>query len=1609
MRKVKFNLMQAADELLKDKTKSNLDHPSLSQPVCTALQVAIVELLRSWNIKPVAVVGHSSGEIAAAYAAGAITAESAWKIAYCRGVVIDHLRNQRSEAEAMMAVALSEQDALKYLDECTTNDENSSISVACINGPDNVTISGSALQIDALCEKLAHKGIFARKLKVDTAYHSKSMKRIAAEYEALIQDLLIDETTPATVAFFSSLTGHRLGGGTDELRTAAYWVDNLTQPVQFLSATTEMCESVLSEPLGTLIPRVDHLLEIGPHAALRNPVKSILNNIKRGKTISYSSVLIRDVSALESSLKVAGSLHCVGYPVQFSGINHPQGTAKLKMLTDAPEYPFNHSQRYWTESRLSRNFRFRKHPEHELLGVTVPDWNPLDARWRKIIRLTEGQGTWVADHVVNGTILYPGAGMIMMAIEAARILASPGREISGFKVHDTYFSKVILIPSNQPEVEVEISLRPVSDLTTESSTWREFRLFVNEKEDWSECCRGVVIVEYNEDNTNNTERNIVEEDEHQKAAPLRQYQEIAAECGTPVDHTHLYSNLKSAGLEYGPSFQVLNGISVNQELGAAVGEVSPCTRDDTLVVHPAALDGTFQLMVLALAQGAHMKMMAMLPTSMENLWITAKKATNVEGTGGTARVGVWAARDGLRTAKCSTIALDAQTNEPLVEITGLRATSVEGQVNPSEQKLRGPLCYNMSWKPDLQLMERDEVDRHCEVNVEGAGRTKGVELLDLGAKVYIAEAIRKGLQPPGLDAKPHLQRYHSWMMEVLSGDLANDIDSCESLLRRVKESGLPESKLLMRLGENLGDIVSGTTDALEIFFNDEIMDDFYAGQVQNIAVSKLKSYLEVVAHKNPNLKILEVGAGTGSMTRAILQALANRGENGGYANFSSYAYTDISASFFEKAQDLFEGWEDRVTFKTLDLEKDALNQGFVADEYDLVIAANTLHATTNIASTLQNIRRLLKPGGQLLLFELTVPQTIRTTFMFGVLAGWWLSTEDYRKESPLLTPEGWRKALWENGFSGTDCHWPDDPDDAQRDHSVMIATAVSPVTLAPDLPAKIFIVVADDTSQATLVQELETKLKSAGVQACEVRTLESLRDHIPDGGNFIFLSDLHSPILSDMTATSFSNLQEIIKLSHSLIWVSQACKELSDDPKASMATGLARTVKSEGHRVRFVTLVLQDSQDHVRATNLITKVSLATIKAEDDTYEPELEERDGFLHISRITEDSRLSEYVSRQSAAQVTQTQKFGDDPTRRLMLSSSSPGHLDKFEFTDDKLGYTPLAADEIEVEVKASGLILRDLLIAMGTYNDTRFGLEFAGIVTAVGEAVELSVGDRVFGWSHGSFGTHARCKAATVASIPDGMSWAVAATFPVAYCIAYHALVDLARIRRGDSVLIHSAAGDTGQAAVQLAKSFGAEIFATIDSEDERSLVTSMYGIPDDHIFSSRSFKFKAGIERMTNKRGVDIVLNSLTDEAFVASLDCIAAFGRFIEIGWRKKTKISVGALAKNAMFAVADLSHMLKQDPALLGEVLQNVVNLINEGTFSAPQPMKVYKSSEIEEAFKYMQSDQPAGKVVVEFGKEDLIKVCFVPARLGNFNDTGSRLDSISNHSTASIQTEHT
>ncbi|CAO2658326.1 Nn.00g060490.m01.CDS01 [Neocucurbitaria sp. VM-36] len=1613
------------EELLKDKATSRVNEATFSQPLCTALQVGLVDLLSSWNIRPQSVVGHSSGEIAAAYATGALSIESAMHVAYYRGLLSPKVKSLGYDGR-MMAVGLSEAESNNEITKL--GDTHGKVAVACVNSPRGVTISGDTHAVEKLHEALKAKDIFARMLLVDTAYHSHHMQAIADDYLTHLKEarvVTLDGEQRATMV--SSVTEEVVAR--DQLG-AEYWVSNLVSSVRFSGALKKLCllQSGESEQ------GVDVLLEVGPHALFKLPAREILEDTFGEKShVKYLSTLLRNKPADVTALEVAGQLFASRYPVDLHTINFPiEPKQSLSVLTDLPQYPWNHTRSYWWESRLSRDYRLRQFARTDILGAPVYDWNPLEPRFRNFLRLREQP--WLRDHVVQGDVLFPACGYLCMAIEACRqmCIISPttflprnSRGAVEYRLREVSISRALVVPESDEGVETSFSLRcpSISD-TSSLDVWHEFRVFSYTVDGgWVENCRGYVSVSCQPTIDDELSKDCLDE------WTVRTQEAHQVDVGT------FYKTVDSIGLTYGPLFQGLQEIQLDPAMPDQVAGVVEVTNtrlsnpkefEHDRLLHPATLDSFLQLALAALG-GVELRKLsgAMVPTFVEEITISANIAAQI---GDHLNVVVSAERHGSREAKANFFALDAITSKPVVLMDGFKFVAINSASESSEFKSAAKHCFQPVWEPDVELIDRENLDRALQAAPRPDNRPKTVRELELLSYHFIDRALQEVKESEVATMLPHHQKFYRNLCQLRDAVLAkthpqqtdewqqlytSEVSTkLESLVEHYRHHETAyDGKLLVRVGEALPSVFRQEVEPLALMTHENLLEDYYTTAVgMPNTYAQISRYVALLSHKYPNLDYLEIGAGTGGATVPTLQGLSGWKDLHTYPRLKSYTYTDISSYFFQRAAEKFEPFSQFMKFKKLDVEHDPETQDFKPASYDVIVAANVLHATSDMHRTMAHARKLLRPGGKLILLEMT-NRLLAASVIFGTLPGWWNASEEWRTDGPLLTEAQWEDVLQATGFSDLEASSPDVLDPLEEGTRLMIATAVETnPTLCPGLPTpsespRILLLFPDSPIKMSRLEvplAFQTKMQEEGLQV-QMVPLSMLEQQ--DFTNAICISfvEIEDPLLAISSASQLQSLQHLADTAAGLIWITRGAASLNvQRPELAVFQGLARTLRAEHEGFPCITVDLnaEEKLTAQEVANLLFRVydqSLGHGRS-SEVMDSDLIEQGGVIHIKRAIEDELSNQFLTARTAPNTLPPQlksSVQEDHPLRFKYSDSSL--VGSFVFEHDQAITQSLNPDEVEIEIQATGLNSIDVQVITGDLSNEPLGQECAGIIRNTGTNVShLSAGDRVVAWSTGAFATHLRTTAAFVHKIPQTMSFEVAATSPLAYVTGYYAIVHVAHVAAGEAVLIHEAASSVGQAAIKVALDRGATVFVTVRSEEEKTHLSDVFGVHSSHILSSQDISFVTALRRLTKGRGVDVVLNTLSGEALQATFSCIAPFGRFVELGKSNAEangRLEMAPFQRNVSFSSVDVEFLRSHNASVASKIFQDAMRLLVKSKVQTLSQVEVRPWSELDQGLEKVQDEKYLGQIAMVPKADDRVLVVQTPPKKMNLDSNASYL----------------
>ncbi|KAK8110205.1 Highly reducing polyketide synthase ACRTS2 [Apiospora kogelbergensis] len=1547
------------DELAAPKSASRIDTAEISQPACTAIQLALVLLLRSWRIVPMAVLGHSSGEIAAAFSADLVTFESAMAIAYFRGVAANKLIEDDTIQGAMLAVGAGPDEAASLL-----KLGRGYATIAAVNSPGSVTISGDVSVIDRIENQAREQGFFVRRLKVRVAYHSRHMELVADEY---IDDISPRcDTAPShdpkrteSPVFISSVTGIQ----TKNL-DASYWARNLVQPVEFMKAVEQLVRSGASP---------DIIVELGPHSALKTPIMQVVeqalaNTDQQPRTTkpTYFPSLVRDKETIPCVLALAGKLFSSGVDVNLGNVNSNSRLHQTpgQVVRDFPAYEWNKSARFEHTNRFMQQKIKGGRPYNDVIGWKSPYSEGSEHAFRNVFTLDEKP--WIRDHCIDGDSIFPMAGFLSMAVEAFNsILQQQGGPPNSHTVvlREFHVFKSLVVEEDQP-VDVTTKLRPHSQGTLEASTvaWKFEILSWSKNQTWVVHSCG-----------------ILEADEEEALCMTSKISSAMGGLSSPElqerDVTGEYDMLESNGTKYGPSFRIMTRLreapgglcvhTVRQDL-----DVNECTESGAsqLTLDAPLLDSLFH--ALGIVQGRTGPRPTFVPISVRQ-WRMSKSFSK-----GMQREYEIVSRlsdkdDKMRTFKMDIIVFDRSSGSlvPVVEIDTMELKAIiwPEDVQPAQHLpqtcfLRHVPYVGLYPGNIMELQERtvDQVGAQNRLDMDSAGLC------------FLARMLQDTDSDDMSKMPFNIVKFRAWAKSYVShhSHLLPSLDE-QSLIERISDR--VSGRLLCAVGERLTSVVRGEVGVLEIMLTDHMLERSYEQDPGTIICNDaLARYVGALAACKPDMNILEIGGGTGSATLPSLLAIDEATE--GSTSFFKYTFTDISSGFFENTGKKLQRWSHRMTYKKLDISQDPVAQGFQLGSYDLIIASNVLHATQDITATLKNTRSLLKPNGKLGLVEITRP-TAPCAMHFATLPGWWLSVDEYRTltDGPLMSKDTWNRVLSATGFSGLEMTSDDYPDHPAQFLTALWSTRREDESSEPQqIDAQISICLgSSERGSVEFADRVSSSLERSPGHRPPVQSVLDIRTE--QKPLCVFIDGPQRSMLTNPTREEFDALKAALINASSLLWV------FAEDahPDTALIKGLLRTLRLEDSQTNFV-LLDNVSFDEKGAKAISDVVRLMQDPHSDMRREQEFLVVDGMVHVPRLVASKTAKEAFSIQAGNLVKAEQRLGDS-AGALEMTVDAVGSLEAIYFRHGDALRDELAGGDIVVRVSHVGVSARDLQLLMGAIPWHAPGEEGVGEVVRVGRDVRgLAVGDRVLYITPGAgLANFARVPAHYAHRVPDGLASAAAATMPVAYSTAIHCLEDVARLRRGESVLVHAATGGVGQACIMMAQHLGAEVFATAGTPEKREFLSRTFGIATDHVFSSRNSSFKSAVLLATSGRGVDVVVNSLSDHLLQHSWEVVAEHGTFVEIGKKdilKNNFLPMRQFDKNITFAGVEVRRTMLSRPEMSRSWFSRMTELAAVGAVQPIHGISHFGISDVISGLRKLRSGQNIGKVVVSLGADERV-----------------------------------
>jgi phthiocerol/phenolphthiocerol synthesis type-I polyketide synthase C len=1502
---------------------SRMADTAIAQPLLFAIQVALTELLRDEGIEPDAVAGHSVGEVAAAWAAGALSLDEAVKVICMRSAAQALTRG----TGRMAAVSMSEADMAALLAGGAWPD----LEIAGINSPGNLTLSGPLVQLQSLEGEVSARGVFFRLLDLDYAFHSNSMEPARDTLAASLAGFVPVNT--GRIVFVSTVTGDCFVASLD----AAYWWENVRQPVRFQQAV----EYLLGLGCRTFV-------EIAPHAILQRYIKECLAGVLANGSILSS--LRKNDDGIDRLQELTLRLHLLAERDTLQRFFPAVGR-----FVDLPSYPWQR-ERHWLPA-TSEGYRLIERKRiHPLLGWPLKD---AVAGWENI--LDPCTQLWLADHCVGGAIVLPGAAYIEMALAAAR--EHFGGETQELEELDI-IAPVVFDGEHGRSIRLDLNPRDGG-----------FQIRSRQRlsgDEWALNAFGRLL---------GAVSGYFESDPLPPAAAgetldRATHYRLASALG--LDYGPVFQGMAEAqvaGHALSGRFAPTVDLGLTEEpwlLHPAIVDVcfqslldffrSEIEAGVALPLLPVKV-GRLRLLRSAAIAGFRTRILRRSLRSVlaefELLTVDGEKVAILEGCrfraaalrhDKQAEPACWQIRPVVQPGTLAS----ASTNLPTVHAL---AQQIKDWFVDQEHQLKREAYFGEA-QPLLDALVSAFACEAMQALLAGQADLAQAWLDETATLNEAHRQVLLWVRDLLVQQSCLAKGSHGWVLS--DSDMPAAAEIWRTLLSEYPQA-MSELVLVGRMGRALSPILAGQLDLagmtadmrvshqLETLFDESIT---YRGS--RLAVEQL---LEALAKRQPanrRLRVLEVAAGLSEVPRQMGHRVATATVDYVLAHGDPEVCDHLRHEYQE---------DEWVSITELDVAAMALKaQNRLPAAYDVVVIRHVLNSLVDPRALLAWVQARLASGGLLVLAERQAD--LATDLLWG--------------GCHLASPRAWQAELASLGFDEVEiCREPAGEGSPVGAYLLLAKSSASPAADAVPETGR-WLLLAGDQAGLGIAQSLQQLMVSRGQVALCVDYAENLRcreaatDRLGrwqaefDGAidHILLIAGDHGPNDTTLSIDALNLLHTLCGQVHppQLCLITRGGLPVDGlvdatylNPAHTALWGFGRVVMNEypGLGCKLIDL---------------PKPGAASAMAEllvDELLHPDGESEVVLQAAAR---------YALRMSSAQLLAIPGQGQG-SKRFRLDFRVPGQLRNLCWLE--AAARDLAPDEIEIRPVATGLNFRDVMYVMGLLPDeaveqgfagASLGLEFSGVVTRVGSRVDEYVpGDPVMGFGSACFASHVVTRANAVTPKPEAWSFEAAATVPTVFFTVYYALKQLANLQPGERVLIHGAAGGVGIAAVQLARHLGAEVFATAGSAEKREFVALLGA---DHVFDSRSLAYAEQILAATGGEGVDVVLNSLAGEAIRRNLHVLRPFGRFLELGKRdffENTPIGLRPFKDNISYFGIDADQLLIARPDLAGRVFREVMALFRSGVLS-PLPVRAFPAERVVDAFRYMQQARQIGKVVVSF-----------------------------------------
>ena len=1167
-----------------------------------------------------------------------------------------------------------------------------------------------------------------------------------------------------------------------------------------------------------------------------------------------------------------------------------------------------------------------------------------------------------------------------MAMEGARQLGPQDLKIRKAELRSIEFKRALQVPEGGDDIEIQMSLS--KDETSDDDPWYLFRIFSFGLECTEHCC-GRICLGFEARHDGKTSMDLV-------AAHTPYLDELSVidnSCSSETNSQSLYESIRKNGISYGPCFQTLNNIRFHPK-GAAVANVSlphldgkPSSQSidpKAYIIHPSLLDGFFQLVFPALNEGGMKDLPSMVPSFVRRMVIYPDE--QIQSSLQFLRAGTYAYFNGYRGTESNVVAT-SYDNQLRIIMEGYQTTFVSFTHNPTPAEITPRLLLShMRWQPDLSMVTTDQCLQLCRQGRAPAESFKSFyRKLSWLVHHYVTKSLKTLHQSPTSTLPACITRCVDYMeqeLELRSNDerfsmlpFDEQLSTFEEDVSVVEQQLVDTSRIgefYVKLGGSLPNVILGNLESDCSISLNGLVDAYFSTTSDDLGLfNPLHKWLALAIHKNPSMRVLEIGPSQGTTFNPLASTLAAAG-----LHLHHYEYSLVSSEMLAEVQLRLKNLGELFTSYLLDLESDASLQGFDEPPYDAVIALYLLEAPSSSTNGLQNLKRLLKPGGKLILFG-SATSRLRTRFMHGIVS----SVQTQNVSGTDTSRNHVEEMLLEAGFSGIDVEIRDTEDELFHEMSIFISTTLE-TTEAESLyfPPITILVEPESSRQLSFARTLKEQLMGLNGCESEISELEvGMSEQAFSARLCVSLLEYEKSFFNGISSEDFMLLKTILSNTKNILWIVKDTEELSV-PSVHMVDGLSRCLRSEDVNLRFTRLTLEAGSASLPT---VIKAIESMVHAPLDDMEPEYEQRDDMMYINRVIQSPSMNSFMTSKLAANREEQLNLHGDPA--LVAVLRSPGLLNSITFEKSEPLGKPCGPDEILVDVHAIGLNAKDFQVASGQLNDTRMFFDCSGLVVDAGSQTQLSPGDKVLVHHPGSCRTLLKCRASFAAKVPQSHDFLRAAAMCTPALTAFHALLNLARLEKGETVLIHHAAGPIGQIAIQIAQRVGATVIAAVSTNEESDILQTAHNLAGNNIVPTTGTSFRHSVLRATNHGIVNVVLNFRTKEDFENSIEIVAPFGRLANTaasGMTFQRTLSPEITSKCIAYSTVDLLQMQLHGPSLVQNTLAQVSLWLHDDKITHAGLLDVYGANNIPQALQSFSNGEPTTSVVVDFSPGQTVKV---------------------------------